>query len=279
MWELDDLQQLRLAELSEVLAILAEERFASGSILEIGAGSGWQSKSLADRGYDVRAIDVAESNYSSSGVFPVQQYDGKRIPFPDESFDIVFSSNVLEHIAWVDQFQNEISRVLKPGGISVHLVPTSSWRLWTTLLHYVFVVKYSLSLLSRKTVGENETRIASASERGHAVARQSSRIGLLRTAVFTRRHGEVGNCLTEQYYFSRYRWNALFAKTGWQRIRRTGNNLAYTGHGIFGGRLRLETRRRLSHFFGSSCHLYFMRREGNAVNSSERRVISASIAK
>ena len=43
-------------------------------------------------------IDLSSSQYADDQMFPVQAYDGRRIPFADSSFDVVFSSNVLEHI-------------------------------------------------------------------------------------------------------------------------------------------------------------------------------------
>jgi SAM-dependent methyltransferase len=43
-------------------------------------------------------------------------YDGKTIPFPDESFESVFSSEVFEHIFNLTDIIKELNRVLKPGG-------------------------------------------------------------------------------------------------------------------------------------------------------------------
>ncbi|MBO6526353.1 class I SAM-dependent methyltransferase [Erythrobacter sp.] len=43
-------------------------------------------------------------------------YDGRKIPFPDETFDHVFSSETLEHVFNLDEVMSEISRVLKTGG-------------------------------------------------------------------------------------------------------------------------------------------------------------------
>jgi 2-polyprenyl-3-methyl-5-hydroxy-6-metoxy-1,4-benzoquinol methylase len=128
-------EAIRAHELGVVLSLLPPE----GKLLEIGAGTGWQSRTLADRGYDVSAIDVPSSDYRASRVFPVQDYDGDRIPFADNTFDIVFSSNTLEHIPRVREFQSEIHRVLKPGGRVVHVVPSSSWRLYTNVS---YVLKY-----------------------------------------------------------------------------------------------------------------------------------------
>jgi SAM-dependent methyltransferase len=108
---------------------------AHGRILEIGAGTGWQAKVLASQGYDVSAIDVPYSNYRENRIWPVIDYDGKNIPFKDNTFDIVFSSNVLEHILHIYEFQKEIHRVLKPSTWAIHVLPSGSWRFWTNITH------------------------------------------------------------------------------------------------------------------------------------------------
>jgi SAM-dependent methyltransferase len=107
----------------------------SGRVLEIGAGTGWQAQTLQAQGFEVDAIDLSSSNYKDNRVFPVVDYDGHRIPFGDNTFDVVFSSNVLEHIPHLEEFQKEIHRVLKSGGVAVHIVPSSSWRFWTNITH------------------------------------------------------------------------------------------------------------------------------------------------
>jgi SAM-dependent methyltransferase len=128
---LDHLESIRTYELGLVLSMLPR----GGRILEIGAGTGWQAKTLETCGFEVCAIDLPTSNYSGNRVWPITEYDGKHIPYEDRSFDIVFSSNVLEHIPHVYEFQAEILRVLKPDGYAVHVLPSSSWRLWTNVTH------------------------------------------------------------------------------------------------------------------------------------------------
>jgi SAM-dependent methyltransferase len=129
----EHLQALRLREIEIVSRYLPKR----GRLLEIGAGSGWQSRELSLRGYDVASIDIPESNFSAQREWPVIDYDGHNIPFCGKSFDIVFSSNVLEHIPHVREFQSEIQRVLRDDGIAVHLVPSAAWRFWTNLTHPV----------------------------------------------------------------------------------------------------------------------------------------------
>ena len=128
---LEHLCAIRMHELDTVLRLI-ERR---GRLLEIGAGTGWQSRAMAHRGFDVSAIDLPTSNFVGQRIWNVQDYDGHTIPFPENTFDVVFSSNTLEHIPHVRAFQDEIRRVLKPDGVAIHVLPSVSWRFWTNLTH------------------------------------------------------------------------------------------------------------------------------------------------
>jgi len=128
---LEHLQAIRSTELDAVLSMFP----AKGKLLEIGVGTGWQASKLESFGYDVHAIDLPSSNYREVRVRPVTDYDGKIIPFQDDTYNIVFSSNVLEHIAHIREFQKEIHRVLKREGCVLHILPSSSWRFWSSLTH------------------------------------------------------------------------------------------------------------------------------------------------
>ncbi|WP_262249407.1 class I SAM-dependent methyltransferase [Parapedobacter soli] len=50
-------------------------------------------------------------------------YDGETLPFGDESFDSIFSSEVFEHVFNLSQILDELYRVLKPGGHMLITVP------------------------------------------------------------------------------------------------------------------------------------------------------------
>lgn len=123
------LEAIRLYELDVALNLFPSE----GKLLEIGAGTGWQAKALQNHGYDVCAIDIPSSNLRDNRIWPVTDYDGKTIPFEDNTFDIIFSSNVLEHISHIYEFQKEMHRVIKPEGIVIHILPSSSWRFWSNI--------------------------------------------------------------------------------------------------------------------------------------------------
>jgi SAM-dependent methyltransferase len=248
----DFLRRIREYELERILALVPSR----SSILEIGAGAGWQARALSESGHRVEAIDIAESSYVPDRVWPVRDYDGANIPFPDEQFDVVFSSNVLEHIPHVDSFQKEIQRVLKPGGIAVHCLPTPTWRLWTTLAHYVAV---PLRVLGRLTGGDAGPAVPS--DRRAATPATHRPIDLVRMALAADRHGERGNVITETWWFSRHRWLSLFRASGWAVRAHYPTWLFYTGYLLSGPMLDVPARHRLSRILGSSCRIYVLEKK------------------
>lgn len=241
------LEFIRETEIRECLDLFPK----SGRVLEIGAGSGWQALYLSKCGYEVEAIDIASSQYLEQSVFPVKIYDGVSIPFPSESFEVIFSSNVLEHIAELDRFQCEIMRVLKQGGSAIHVVPTAAWRVYTSLAHYPALPKVVYRYLRGDT-------IPTLADHGKKSGSLLAYLSLVRRALHSGRHGEHGTELSELYYFSRFRWRRLFERAGFCNIGRRSLSLSYTGYSILGSRLPVELRRWISRFIGSSCHVFFM---------------------
>ncbi|MGI0025415.1 MAG: class I SAM-dependent methyltransferase [Nitrososphaera sp.] len=219
------------------------------SILEIGAGTGWQARLLSERGFRVEAIDIKIP--PKRGLFwSVKTYDGKHIPFGDSSFDVVFSSNVLEHIPRAEIFQDEITRVLKPHGTAIHVLPTPTWRLWTLLSHYPYVLKLLFASL------RSDEAVLSRSDQ-----EKSSIVTALCKALWPPAHGVQGNALSEIYWFKEQRWGALFERTGWRIKRSWPSGLFYTGGAIFGGLMSVDSRKKLGRYLGSSTMIFVLEKE------------------
>ena len=66
-------------------------------------------------------IDVAASPHGTHTADII--YDGKVIPFGDQTFDVVFCTEVMEHVPEPAAFLSEIFRVLKPGGKIIMTTP------------------------------------------------------------------------------------------------------------------------------------------------------------
>jgi SAM-dependent methyltransferase len=205
-------------------------------MLDIGAGTGQQSRMFSERGFTVEAIDVEASNYAEEREFPIQNYDGTSIPFPDRHFDVVYTSNLLEHLQDLASMHDEIARVLKPDGFALHAMPTHSWRFWTSVSSIPDSFLYAM----------NETSWA----------------GIRRRLVFPyiqERHGERGNILTEFFYFHPAWWRRNFRQNGYVILEDRPIGLFYTGNCVLSEIVPINTRKRLSSILGSAAHIYMVR--------------------
>lgn len=246
MFSVEHLHRIRAAELDVIAA-----HFPAGArILELGAGTGAQALALSARGFDIAAVDIADSNYADAKVFPVEVYDGRTLPFADGSFDIVFSSNVLEHVPDLPPLHEEAKRVLRPGGKCVHVLPTDSWRFWTTVSAFPVaaqhLVEHAPQLLPRAVSRTEARRLLSAGLRAAAYATIPLR---------QRRHGERGSLFTEQYYFRPAWWRRHFREHGFTIANDEPVGLFYTGHMVLNS-MSIERRKALSRTLGSACHLF-----------------------
>jgi SAM-dependent methyltransferase len=248
MFSIPHLHTLRKAEIDRIVAFF-EPR---ARILEIGAGTGEQALELKRRGFDVTAIEIADSNYVLNRQFPIIDYDGTHIPLPDGSIDIVFSSNVLEHVPNLRQMHAEIGRVLKPSGYCIHVMPTHSWRFWTTLSTFPDTALYFFV-----TVPQFIPRALPRRTELHRLIRAWYQcLRYIGGHLLQRRHGERGNIITEHWLFRPQWWRRNFQENGFVVVHDAPMGLFYTGSMLLGARLDLTQRERLANVLGSACHLF-----------------------
>jgi len=251
MFSYEHLNNLRAYEIEFYLPYFDKRQ----KILELGGGTGEQAKQLAARGYQIESVDLENSTYSSERVFPVKDYDGEHLPFDDDSFDVIFSSNVLEHIPHLDQFHMELKRVLKPGGYGVHIMPTGTWRFWTSIANYVELVQ-RLAITAYKAF---PTSISPQHIYDSLMWGKNEAASLLHNYWIPPRHGEKGNVWTEIIHFSRWQWRKHFIRNGYEILEIRPLKLFYTGHMVLGSGLSMKMRNLLSHILGSACILYKVR--------------------
>jgi SAM-dependent methyltransferase len=97
-------------------------------LLDVGGGPGFFSDAFTARGATYIAVDADAGEMRLHGRAPgprTVQASGTALPFADGTFDIAYSSNVLEHVPAPWEMGDEMVRVVRPGGTVV-----ISYTLW-----------------------------------------------------------------------------------------------------------------------------------------------------
>jgi SAM-dependent methyltransferase len=143
-------QQRRL----EMIVGAAGERIR-GSILENGCGVGMYVEHLAPFGGKIFGLEYDFERAAQAGARSVGIVNaaGERLPYPDASFDLILSHEVLEHVADDAQAVREMVRVIRPGGRMVIFVPNRGYPFETHGIYwrdkYSFGNKFFVNYLPR----------------------------------------------------------------------------------------------------------------------------------
>lgn len=110
----------------------AEKSASSGkSALDMGAFDGYWSEKLSRLGYKVTSADI-ESHYAKTQIVDFE----KKLPFGDASFDLVWSTDVIEHLENPAAVIQEIKRILKPKGLAI--ISTNNSFFWIYPIMKIF---------------------------------------------------------------------------------------------------------------------------------------------
>lgn len=101
----------------ELIRVAAGDR-VRGMVLDDGCGIGLYAAKLADLGGTVYGLefDHAQAVAAATRADRILRGAGETLPFPDETFDLILSHEVIEHVADDRRAVAEMARVLKPGG-------------------------------------------------------------------------------------------------------------------------------------------------------------------
>ncbi len=94
------------------------------NLLDLGCGRGDFLHAFAQCGLEVQGLDNTSTD---KNIFPEtiisSEIEATTLPFKENTFDVVFSKSVIEHIHNTDVFLSEIYRILKPSGMCILMTP------------------------------------------------------------------------------------------------------------------------------------------------------------
>ena len=108
-------------------------------IMDLGCGTGNSLELFHKSNPDIQwvGLDIGDSPEVQSRVRrdgKFVTYDGRRIPFAENTFDVIYCKQVLEHVRYPQNLIGEVQRVLKPHGYFIgstsHLEPYHSYSYW-----------------------------------------------------------------------------------------------------------------------------------------------------
>jgi SAM-dependent methyltransferase len=230
-WEGDAPPDVRIAEVMEIRAQDAEVRrqlrqrmlrtlfervpvACFDRCLEVGAGDGFQSAFLANYTRFMVSTDIRLGKL----VCPRRENtrylysDAERVPFRAASFDLIFSSHLLEHLPNLPLALLELRRVLRDDGVVIHVVPSRFWKLLDVGLFYPsqvvhLIEKYTGHQRYRKTVAQGLRGSSGSNVKGPAQ-------GWWRRSLWPPVHGIARSNLAEFQRFDPRRWIEEFKQAG-----------------------------------------------------------------
>lgn len=111
-------------------AVAQFTRHRGEKMLEVGVGAGTDHLQWARAGCDCHGVDLTDAAIATTRArlapygltSKLQRVDAERLPFPDATFDLVYSWGVIHHSKRTEVIIAEIHRVLKPGGVFVGMI-------------------------------------------------------------------------------------------------------------------------------------------------------------
>ncbi len=126
--DLTQVDQFHIGARESTLALLRLAQLEPGQqVLDVGGGLGGPARTLAlEAGVDVTVLDLTEAFVTTGALLTertgladrvrFRQGDATQLPFPDASFDAVWTQHSTMNIADKDSHYREAQRVLRPGG-------------------------------------------------------------------------------------------------------------------------------------------------------------------
>ena len=206
-------RSMRQREAEAVFGTVPDETFDEA--LEVGAGDGFQSQYLARCAGKVVCTDLNPDRLIHEPHLKItyEVCDVEALPFETGRFNLIYSSNLLEHLPEPERALLEMHRVLRDDGVTVHVVPNRFWKVLHLALFYpsrvVATAEVLLSRERRRTLGKANSFSNNPKRRQPSFVERN---------VWPPVHGESVNHWAEFVRMGASHWKRLFSEAGFQLI-------------------------------------------------------------
>lgn len=126
----DEVEAHRYSLEPHIKEIVRFERWAGKDVLEAGCGIATDGMQFARAGarytgmdFSPSALSLARRRFDMAGADArLERGSIAELPFPDDSFDLVYSNGVIHHLPETQRVVDELHRVLRPGGTAIVMV-------------------------------------------------------------------------------------------------------------------------------------------------------------
>ena len=247
-------EKIRMEELETALEIFSNEK--NLDILEIGGRDGFQANIISKKGHKVTSIDI---NPLSPQIHLVQKGDITKLDFADDSFDLIYSSNMLQEIYNIDKAFMEMKRVLKKDGIIIHIVPSSWWSIITNFWHYCLIPKYLIKSNKIQQIF-NSKKVTNIDIQNNKQENKNSKSTTNLKKLFFHPLGANSSFVHEIFYFSKSYWKKSFNNNQFEIINEKNCPYFYSGYSVFRFKF-LSFRKFLGKLGMTSCFCFVMKNE------------------
>ena len=232
------LHAIRKREVEMIFGGVPDGAFASG--LELGAGDGFQSRLLARWVRRLTSTDftLQAPEREAPPTVSFLACDAEEVDrvLAGRRFDLVFTSNLLEHLPDPDRALRAMHSVLADEGIAIHVMPGRFWKLTHLALHLPNKAVLLLERVGRRGAARPVVAGSAHVRDNNPKSGKSVRSRWLRLLV-PAPHGAAGSHMRELIDYGRSRWRRRLESAGFEIVTIAKGPVA-SGYGFGLDRIR-----------------------------------------
>lgn len=201
-----------------------------GDILEIGCGNGFTSALLSERARHVTAFDLPSKDASTHSIgikaggelidrmalrnVSAVAGSSESLPFPDNSFDLIFSAYMLQYVRRKDVALAQMRRLLRSDGALVIVVPNFMERIAAPVMKYQYLIKRILFYLKQKLAGNGRRSVQLSMSPSLRTDGPRSAFEAALDLLLLKPDGAYKSFMEETIKHTAHSWRALLARNG-----------------------------------------------------------------